>query len=311
MNCAGVDVSKAKLDVALFDGQRLVEANDAAGHVRLIGRLSTAGVALVGLEASGGYEAMATAAMRAAGIEVNVFDPKQLHGYRRWSKVVAKTDAIDAELILKATQALEVLRAAPDPRFAPLQEHLTLIDVLAEDIARLKTRRDRFSTPRLSEVIAAEIEHLETLRKQEIAMLAQAVRAHADLAERLMLLESIPGIGRITALTLVVRMPELGAMTRQKAAALAGLAPFNCDSGAHVGQRQVSGGRVRVRNILFMAAFSAANHWNPTLVAFRKRLAGVGKHHKKIVIACARKLLEMANAVLKRGTPWADHTTTT
>lgn len=303
-NCAGLDVSKAKLDVAVFDGQRFVEANEAAGHARLAARLKAAGVRLAGLEASGGYEAAVTAALRAAGITVNVFDPGQLHGYRRWSKASAKTDPLDAELILKATAALETVRAAPDPRFRPLQEHLTLIEALGEDIARLKTRRDRFLTPRLGRLLEAEIARLQRLRRKEMARLTALVRAHADLAQRLMLLESIPGIGAITALTLVVRMPELGQMSREQAAAMAGLAPFNCDSGAHAGQRRVAGGRVRVRKVLFMAAFSAANHWNAVLIGFRKRLAAAGKHHTKIIVACARKLLEIANAILKRGTPW-------
>jgi transposase len=118
------------------------------------------------------------------------------------------------------------------------------------------------------------------------------------------LLQTIPGIGVISALTLVIRMPELGQISREQAAALAGLAPFNCDSGEHAGQRRIRGGRMRVRNMLFMAAFSAAMHWNPILVAFRKRLAATGKHHNKIIVACARKLLDIANAVLKRGTKW-------
>lgn len=307
-NCAGVDVAKAKLDVAVFDGQRFVEPNDAAGHARLIGRLKAAGVGLVGMEASGGYEMALATALRAADVAVEVLDPGQLHGYRRWSRTMAKTDAIDAALILEATAALKAVRAAPDPRFGPLQEHLTLIEALGEDIARLKTRRDRFTTPRLAGLVEAQIKRLETVRKKELARLTKLLQAHDDLAQRLLLLESIPGIGAITALTLVVRMPELGRMSRQQAAAMAGLAPFNCDSGAHAGLRRVKGGRMRPRKVLFMAAFSAANHWNPILVALRKRLAAAGKHHTKIIVACARKLLEIANAVLKRGTPWTPMT---
>jgi transposase len=302
--CAGVDVSKAKLDVAVFDGQRFVESNDAAGHGRLAERLRACGVRLVGVESSGGYEAALTAALRGREIAVNVFDPGQLFGYRRWSRVAAKTDAIDAELILAATAALNAVRPAPDPRFAAFQEHLTLIEALAEDIARLKTRRDRFTAAELCTLLESEIKRLEMLRKTQIAALTARLREQADLAKRLKLLESIPGIGAITALTLVVRMPELGHISRQEAAALAGLAPYNCDSGSHAGQRRVSGGRARVRKPLFMAAFSAANHWNPILIAFRQRLAAAGKHHNKIIVACARKLIEVANAVLKRGSPW-------
>jgi transposase len=307
--CAGVDVSKAKLDVAVFDGQRFVEGNDAAGHERLAARFRAAGVMLVGMESTGSYGMALAAALRAQGIAVNIFDPGQVHGYRRWSRVAAKTDAIDAELILRATAALETVRMTPDPRFGPLQEHLTLIEAFGEDIARLKTRRDRFTTPRLESLLEAEIKRLEALRRQEIAALVARVLAHADLAERLRLLETIPGIGAITALTLVVRMPELGSMNRREAAAMAGLAPYNCDSGTHAGQRRVAGGRARVRKALFMAAFSAANHWNPLLVAFRKRLAASGKHHTKIIVACARKLLEIANAVLKRAAPWTPEKT--
>jgi len=302
--CAGVDVSKAKLDVAVFDGQRFVESNDAAGHGRLADRLRAAGVTRVGLEASGGYETAETVALRAQDIIVNVFDPGQVFGYRRWCKVAAKTDTIDAQLILEATAALKTVRAAPDPRFGPLQEHLTLIEMLGEDIARLKTRRDRFTSPERCAFLRAEIKRLQMLRKQEIAALEASLRVHADLAKRLKLLESIPGIGTFTALILVVRMPELGYVSRQEAAALAGLAPYNCDSGAMEGQRRVTGGRARVRKPLFMAAFSAANHWNPLLIAFRQHLAATGKHHNKIIVACARKLLEIANAILKRGSPW-------
>lgn len=303
---AGVDIGKRKLDVAVFDGQRFSETNDAEGRIRLACRLGAAGVGLVGLEASGGYEAVVAAALRDRGILVNVFNPSQIHGYRCWSKLSAKTDAIDAELILRATAALESVRAAPDPRLASLQEHLTLIDAFSDDIGRLKTRRDRFTSPELCGIVEDEIKRLELLRKQQIAVLVGSLRQHADLKQRYDLLQTIPGIGVMSALTLAIRMPELGRVSRQQAAALAGLAPFNCDSGEHAGQRRIRGGRRRVRTMLFMAAFSAAMHWNPILVALRERLAATGKHHNKIMIACARKLLEIANAVLKRATKWEE-----
>lgn len=145
-NCAGVDVVKAKLDVAVFDGQRFVEANDAAGHARLISRLQAAGTGLVGMEASGGYEMALATALRAAGIADEVLDPGQLHGYRRWSRAMAKTDAIDAVLILEATAALKAVRASPDPRFGPLQEHLTLIEASARTSP--SSRRGATASPR-------------------------------------------------------------------------------------------------------------------------------------------------------------------
>ena len=284
--CAGVDVSKAKLDVAVFDGQRFVETNDADGHRRLAARLRAAGVKRVGLEASGNYEAAVRTALEALGFEVKVFDPRQVHGYRIFRNRRAKNDPIDAALILAATAALDSVGAAPDPRMAALQEHMTLIEVLADDIARLKTRRDRFSEPAHRRFLEAEIQRLSKRRSKEIAKLAAKVKAHADLADRMALLLSIPGLGEITALVFVVRMPELGRLSRTEAAALVGVAPFDQDSGTHVGQRRIAGGRKRLRKAVYMAAFSAANHWNPALVA------------------CARKLVHMANAVLARGTPW-------
>ena len=139
--------------------------------------------------------------------------------------------------------------------------------------------------------------------------LAEVLRAHADLARRLALVMSVPGIGERTALTLIIRMPELGRVSREEAAALAGLAPFDDNSGQHRGQRHIAGGRGRVRRALF-AALPAAFHWNPALIALYDRLKAKGKAHKAALTACARKLLIYANAVVQRGTPWREQTAT-
>jgi transposase len=133
------------------------------------------------------------------------------------------------------------------------------------------------------------------------------VRSHPDLAQRLELLTSIPGIGEPTALALLIRMPELGQLTREQAAALAGLAPFDRDSGAHNGRRSIAGGRTRLRKSLYAAALPAAFRWNPHLVALYQRLTAAGKPHKLALVACARKLVIFANTVLTRGTPWIQH----
>lgn len=304
IKCAGVDISKAKLDVAIFDGQRFVETNDTVGHRRLVERLRAAGVVRVGMEASGNYEAALKQALTGAGFEVLVFDPRQVHGYRVFRQRRAKNDTIDAELILAVTAAWEGVETTPDPRMPAFQEHMTLIDALKEDVARLKTRRDRFSDPAHRRFIETEIERLGKRRKKEIAALIAKVRGHADLARRFDLLLSIPGLGKTTALVFVVRMPELGHLSRTEAAALVGVAPFDHDSGTHAGKRHIAGGRRRLRKVVYMAAFSAASHWNPILVAFHKRLQEAGKHHNQIIVACARKLVHMANSVLARGTPW-------
>jgi Transposase and inactivated derivatives len=307
-NCAGIDVSKQSLEIAVHGGSdRFCETNDAAGHARIIARLRSAGVGRVGLEATGNYEARVVRALRKAGFAVLVLDPGQVHGFRRYKQRRAKTDRIDAALIATATAEHDdggVDKQVPDERLPLLAEHLTLIDQIAEDIARLKTRRDRFESNAMLRYLDSEVARLTKRRKVEIAKLTAAVSKHADLKLRLELLLSIPGIGEMTALTLVIRMPELGRMDRAQAAALVGVAPVDDQSGGHDGPRHIEGGRHRVRRMLFLAAFTASQHWNPLLKALYQRLIAAGKKHKVALVACARKLVEIANAILARGTPW-------
>jgi transposase len=305
--CAGIDVSKKTLDVAVHgSGEQFCESNDPCGHDHIAVRLKTAGVSRVGLEASGNYEAKLVRALRKAGFEVLVLDPGQVHGYRRYKQRRAKTDPIDAVLIAAVTADFDTIRPAPDERLAPLAERLTLIEQITEDMARLKTRRDRFESKAMLRYLAGEIVRLSKRRKIEVARLTATLSKHADLKQRLDLLLSIPGVGPLLALTLVIRMPELGRMDRAQAAALVGVAPINEDSGEHTGPRHIQGGRHRVRRMLFLAAFTASQHWNPLLKALYRRLIEAGKHHKVAVTACARKLIEIANAILTRGTPWLD-----
>lgn len=308
---AGIDVSKGRLDVAVRRedpsvsvAERFSDTNDEAGWTRIAARLAALDVERVGLEASGHYEAGVTASLRAGGFTVLVLDPRQVHGFRRFRQKRAKTDTIDAELIAAVTAAIGAVRAPPDPRLAPLAEHLTLIDAITEDIARQKTRRDRFTDPAHRGYIDAEIQRLTAQRLDQIAALQARVEAEPDLARRLHLLQTIPAIGILTALAFVVRMPELGRMTREQAAALVGVAPFNDDTGQTQGQRHIAGGRKRLRRLVFLAAFAGAVRWNPILVALYQRLRAAGKHHTLAIVACARKLVEIANAVLARDTQW-------
>ena len=310
---AGIDVSKATLDVAIKTeaasgavAERFSDDNTEAGWTRIAARLAAAKVVRVGLEATGNYEAGVTAALRQARLPVLVFDPRQIHGFRRFRQKRAKTDPIDAALIADVTAAADDPHATPDPRLAPLTEHLTLIDMIIEDIARLKTRRDRFTDPDNRAILEDQIRDLNRRRQAEIVRLRAKVRAEADLAQRLTLLLSIPCVGIGTALAFVIRMPELGRMTRGEAAALVGVAPFNADSGTTEGGRHIAGGRKRLRRLVFLAAFSGAQRWNPILVALYKRLKDAGKHHTLATVACARKLVEIANAVLARNSPWGE-----
>ncbi len=152
----------------------------------------------------------------------------------------------------------------------------------------------------------ADIARLKARRTAEMLRIVRALRAHDDLARRLDLVLSVPGIGERTALALIIRMPELGQVSREEAAALAGLAPFDDDSGLHKGQRHIAGGRGRLRRSLFAAALPAAFRWNRALVSLYTRLTARGKAHNAALVACPRKLLIYANTVVQRGTPWIE-----
>jgi transposase len=302
---AGIDTAKAKLDVA-FHGQstHFTVANRPEGWRRLAGELAKAGIDRVGIEATGGYERGVVGQLRGAGFTVLVLQPLQVKAYARLHLRRAKNDRLDAVLIAACTAALDEPRIAPDPRLPALADALTFIEQAEEDIARCKTRLEHIVQPRLRRLALADIKRLQTRRAAELKRLAQALRRHDDLARRLDLVQSVPGIGERTALALVLRMPELGHVTREQAAALAGLAPFDDDTGQHKGQRHIAAGRSRVRASLFAAALAAAFRWNPALIALYRRLTAKGKPHKLALIACARKLLIYANTVLQRGSLW-------
>lgn len=305
MVSAGIDVGKLWLDVALADGQALTrEANDAAGHAAVIAFLRRHGVTRVGLEASGGYEIEMWLSLIEAGFQTFRFQPRQVHAYGKFLLKRAKSDRIDARLIARCTAAAETIPQAPDPRLVPLAEHLTVIEQIEEDLARAKVRREHLRDRRLIAEQEADIARLKARRKAELKIILAALRRHRDLARRLELLVSIAGIGERTALTLVVRMPELGSLTREEAASLLGVAPFVHESGRYKGQRRTGGGRARARTALFAATQAACRRWNKALMALYDRLVAAGKPHAVAVIACTRKLVVYANTVLARGHPW-------
>jgi transposase len=304
---AGIDTSKAKLDIAIHDRpERWQVANTLLGWRALATRLAKAGVTRVGIEATGGYERGVVEHLRAAGFTVPVLQPIQVKAFGRVHLRRAKNDALDTVLIAACTAALDQLRITPDPRLAELAGYLTFLEQAEEDIARFKTRLEHVDEPQLRRLVNSDIARLKARRAAQIRDIAKRLRAHSDLARRLDLVLSIPGIGDRTALALIIRMPELGRVSREEAAALAGLAPFDDDSGQHRGQRHIAGGRGRLRRSLFAAALPAAFRWNKALVALYARLVADGKAHKSALIACARKLLIYANTVVQRGTPWTE-----
>jgi transposase len=305
--CAGIDTSKHKLDVALNERPPELEIdNTPDGHGTLSAWLRRHRVKRVGIEASGGYEKAVVARLRRDGFVVVVFQPKQVRAYAEFVLQRAKNDKIDARLIASCTAAIKKIHAPPDPRLAPLAEHLTLIEQIEQDLAHHRTRLESCRDAHCAAFWRAEIKRLNKLLKSELAALVSAIRQHRDLAARLDLIESVDGVGLRTAVAVLVRMPEIGRVTRQQAAALAGFAPYDDDSGDYIGARHIAGGRKRLRRSLYAAALPAAHRWNPQLIALYRRLRAKGKGHKVTLVACARKLLIYVNTVVERGTPWVE-----
>ena len=308
MICAGIDAGKFKLDVALEGRtERLQVDNTPAGHRTLLEWLRRHGVTRVGIEASGGYEQAVVAELRRKGFVVIVFQPAQVKAYGMFHLKRAKNDKIDADLIALCTAAVKKIHDPPDPRLAPFAEHLTMIDQLVDDIARLKNRLETCRDARIRQVWKEQMACLKKHRKIELKSLVAAIRRHQDLAERLDLINSVDGVGLPTAVAILVRMPEIGRLTREQVAALVGLAPYDDDSGGRSGKRHIAGGRGRPRSALYAAALPASGRWNAQLIALYHRLIAAGKLHKVALVACARKLLIFVNTVVARGTPWQRH----
>jgi transposase len=305
--CAGIDTGKKKLDAAIAGKREQLQVeNRAEGHAALVAWLRQHRVKRVGIEASGGYEQPVVTELRRQRFVVVVFQPAQVRAYAKFHSQRAKNDKIDAALIAACTAAVRKIHAAPDPRLLPFAEQLTMIDQINEDTARLKNRIESCRDARIKKLWNEDIARLEQREKAELKALVASIRKHPDLARRLELINSVPGIGLPTAVAILVRLPEIGTITREQAVALAGLAPYDDDSGEHVGERHIDGGRKRLRRAVYTASLAASFRWNPQLIEFYQRLTAAGKEHKRALVACARKLLIFANTVVARGTPWHD-----
>lgn len=301
----GIDVAKACLDVASSGEARPWRVtNDEAGIAALVADLTARKPRLVVLEATGGHERAVTAALAAAEIPVAVVNPRQVRDFAKATGQLAKSDALDARLL-----ALFAERVQPPVRPLP--------DVVAQEIAALLARRRQLLEMRTAEMnrrpslnrrLRPGLDAHVTWLSQQIAEvdreLDQTLRESPLWREKEDLLRSIPGIGAVVARTLLGDLPELGTLTRWEVAALAGVAPLNADSGTRQGQRRTWGGRATVRTALYMAAVVAAR-CNPAITPLYDRLRDQGKPVKVALVACMRKLLTIANAMLRDGVPWS------
>jgi transposase len=301
---AGVDVGKARLDVAIHGSEDLTQVANTPGDVsELIGWLRAREVGRVGMEATGGYERGVRAALEAAGFEVVVHQPIEVRLFARLKRRRAKNDRLDARLIAAATAQVEAVRAAQDLRLIALAERLTAYEQITDLIAQLKCALEHVTLKDLAQDLRGKVADLTVLKAKLLRQVTAAIKAHPDLLARFQLLMSLPGVGSVVAATLLVRMPELGALRKGQAAALAGVAPFDRDSGQWKGLRFIAGGRRRPRRMLYLAAM-AARRCDPGLKAFAQRLIQAGKPPKVAIVAVMRKLIEAANLVLSRRQPW-------
>jgi transposase len=300
----GIEVAKAQLDIAVRPtGDRWTVPNDEAGIASLVAQLQAVHPTLLVLEATGGYQRAVVAALAAAGLPVVVANPRQTRDVAKATGQLAKTDALDARALAHFADAVRPTpRPVPDAQTAALRALLTRRRQLVA-MRTAESNRLGSAPPPVQADIAA---HLAWLDQRLAALdndLDTTLRASPVWRERETLYRSVPGIGPVSARTLLLDLPELGTLRRQRIAALAGVAPFNCDSGTLRGHRTIWGGRAPLRATLYMATLVAVRH-NPVLKAFYDRLLVAGKAKKVALTACMRKLLTILNAMVKQQTPW-------
>jgi transposase len=300
----GIDVSKATLDVAIeptHAGWHVT--NDQTGIQQLVERLGQLHPHRIVLEATGGYEFPALAALGCADLPAVAVNPRQVREFAKATGRLAKTDALDAQLLAHFAEAVK-------PEVRPLP------DAATRELAGLLARRRQLIEMRTAEAnrlsmavdqVRPEIrEHMRWLEKrikQLDSDLHDRLRASPLWRDKENLLRAIPGVGPVLIVTLLADVPELGSVTHRKVSALVGVAPFNTDSGKRTGERHVWGGRAAVRAVLYMATCAAVRH-NPIIRALYQRLLAAGKRKKVALVACMRKLLTICNAIIRSGTPW-------
>jgi transposase len=300
----GIDVSKLALDFDCLPISATQQfSNDTAGIAALVALLQDSEAERIVIEATGGYETAIASALAVAKLPVVVVNPRQVRDFAKAMGQFAKTDKLDAKVL-----ALFGERMKPPLRTLPDQAQRALADVLNRRL-QLVTMRAQEKT-RLASVPAVARKDVE----QHIAWLDKRIaKLEADLGDRLKksevwchkaaLLDSVPGVGEVTTFSLLADLPELGTLSRQKIAALVGLAPFPDDSGKRQGKRYIRGGRAEIRCVVYMATLSAKTH-NPAIKAMFERLIATGKPFKLVMTACMRKLLTILNALIKKDEMW-------
>jgi transposase len=301
----GIDVSKRSLDLCLLpEDRRQSFIYDEQGLTQLSEALPAPGTCRIVVEATGGYQRLLVTELVNAGHQLAVVNPRQVRDFARGLGILAKTDRIDAYVLARYAQQAEPRTVAQVSEKAAELEQLV---IRRRQLIQLRTAETNRKHTSSSKVVRKSIQQvIVTLRKQ-IDQLEQQildlVESDDDWKDKMDRLGSVPGVGPVTAASLVAELPELGQVNRQEIAALVGVAPFNRDSGRFRGKRSIWGGRASVRSVLYMAALTARTH-NPILREYAKRPEAAGKPFKVVITACMRKLLVILNTMLKDGTSW-------
>jgi transposase len=301
----GIDVSKDRLDVhVLPSSEAFAVARDGEGLAELVARLARLKPAVVAVEATGGFETTTAAAVGGAGLPLVIVNPAQVRAFAQALGRRAKTDPIDAEVIARFVQAVK-----PEVRALPSAAEQLLADLVArrrqivQMIGAEKQREKRLTEPRVKRSIVRLVAALQKELTDLDAQIDDEIRGSPAWREKEALLRTIPGVGPQISRTLLAELPELGRLDRRQIAALAGLAPWTRQSGKWKGKSFIGGGRAPVRTALFMGALVAARH-NLVLKAFNQRLLDAGKPKLLALVATARKLLTILNAMVKTHQPW-------
>jgi transposase len=302
----GIDVAKDRLDVHVRPtGQTFAVPRHAAGLEALIARLP-AGVSLLAVEATGGFETIVAATLTAAGLPLVVVNPAQVRAFAQALGKRAKTDPIDAAVIAHFAEATRPdVRPLPDAATQALADLVARRRQIVDMIAAESQRARRITSKRLMQSMERLRKALENELAEIDAEIDDSIRSSPIWRDKEDLLRSVPGIGPTIARTLIAELPELGTLDRRQIAALTGLAPWTRQSGQWKGKSFIGGGRSSVRRILFMGALVAIRH-NPDLKAFRDRLVAAGKPKLVAIIAVARKLVTILNAILRTRQPWKE-----
>jgi transposase len=306
----GIDVAKAELVVSVLpNAERFTVANDERGVRTLVERLRSIGAQLIVLEATGGYELLAVAALVAAALPAIVVNPRQVRDFAKATGQLAKTDRIDADILARFADVVRpALRPMPDEHAQELEALLTRRRQLLDMLQAEKNRTGQvFGKGKrlVKKSLKAHIAFLERELRMTDTDLGDMVKASPAWRERDDLQQSVPGVGPVMSRTLLAALPELGRLSRREIAKLVGVAPLSRDSGTMRGRRFVQGGRSSVRAVLYMAALVATKR-NAAIRVFYLRLVTAGKPKKLALVACMRKLLTMLNTIVRTKTPWRD-----